>query len=143
VTVTAQQVTALRALLSRDPRYAELTGQLADGTQDGYGQLVIAAFTLAVRRRFAPAWQAADVIHYTAALRLRLRVSGVDLEPRPAEDLIQAALTGSPAPAYTSQTTAETLLLILADVVSDARVAPAGLDAFVAEARTRADTSRA
>jgi hypothetical protein len=138
VAITGHQVTALRALLNRDPGYEQLTAQLAEsGQEGGYGELVLAAFALAARRRFAPRWQAADIIEYTATLRIRLLRSGITLEPRIAEELIQRELEGKPA-AYNSTTLAETLLLVLTDLVTDVRVAPAGLDAFLREARMQA-----
>lgn len=137
--ITDQQMTALRALLDRDPCYEQLTEQLAaSGQEDGYGELILAAFALAVRLRFAPRWQVADIIDYTATLRIRLRRSDIALEPRVTEDLIQRELGGRPAAANDSTTLAETLLLVLTDLVTDVRVAPAGLDAFLAESRLRA-----
>jgi hypothetical protein len=124
-------------LLAGDPAYEPLTRQVAaTGQEDGYRDLILAALSLAARRRFGPGWQPADVIHYTASLRIRLRRHGIELEPRPAENLVQNALHGRPVTDRNATTLAETLILVLADLASDRRVTPDGLDAFIATART-------
>jgi hypothetical protein len=76
-----------------------------------------------------------------AALRARLRRAGVELDPRTAATLNQTALGREELsmPAGSPATSAEDLLLVLADLISDVSVAPGGLDAFVAEARMKAD----
>lgn len=133
--ITDRHVRALRALLGRDPEYEQLTRQLAeDEEEDGYGQLALAAFTRAVRRRFGRQWQPADVIGYVAALRARLLRSETELEPRITEDLIRQALEARPAPQRGSTAIAEALLLVLTDLAPG----PDGLDVFLHQARAEA-----
>jgi hypothetical protein len=140
--VSDRQMEALRALLEGDDRYEHLTREvLAEGNLTGYGDLGLAAFTIAARQRFPAGWSPGDVISYVAALRARLRRSGVELDPRTAETLIWQALGRDdlPLPAGSPVNAAEDLLLVLTDLVADVRVASTGLDALLADARMRAD----
>jgi hypothetical protein len=96
--VTDLQVAALRALLTDDPDYAMLTRQvIAEGQSDGYGELGLAAFRIAVAERFSAEWSPSDVIGYIAALRTRLHQADIELEPRTAEPSLPSCRE-APAP---------------------------------------------
>jgi hypothetical protein len=140
VRVTDDQVLALRAFLAFDLRYEPLTRQLAaEKRLAGYGELVYAAFRIAVRRRFGPAWTSAEVVRFVARVRINLRELGIDLEPNSAETLIRQAL-GDPVTSRASDDThAQVLLFVLGELISGEYLDEAHLDAFMAEARMTAD----
>jgi hypothetical protein len=140
MTVTDQQMATLRAFLEFDPEYQRLTRQLAaEGPLHGYGELVCAAVAGAVRRRFGPAWTSADVIRFTARLRISIRQGDIALDPHATESLIRQALGEQIASDYDDQTCADVFLVVLSELASSEHLDAAGLDEFLAEARTTAD----
>lgn len=64
--VSGQQAAALRAALALDAAQAQewRARLIGSGDLDGFSELVYAAFVVAVRRYFAPAWTRADVVRY-------------------------------------------------------------------------------
>jgi hypothetical protein len=140
VTVTDQQMATLRAFLDFDPEYQRLTRQLAaEGPLHGYGDLVCAAFVSAVWRRFGSAWTSADVIRFTALLRISIHRADIALDPHATEILIRQALGERVASDYDDQTCADVFLVVLSELASSEHLDAAGLDEFMAEARVTAD----
>ena len=138
--VTDEQVAALRAFLTFDPSYQRLAGELnTSGRARGFGELVYAAFVTAARRRFSPTWTSAQIVHFAAQLRVVLRAYDVDLDPRAIEILLRQALGEHVTSGYDDGTHALVMLFGLGELASDERLDEAGLDAFVADARTLAD----
>ena len=139
--VTDEQTAALRAFLSFDTSSERVTRDLADnGRLDGFGALAHAAFIIAVRRRFAPTWTSAQVVGFTARLRNSLRPHGIDLDPRATEILIRQALGDPVTGDHDDKTQARATTLVLVDLMADEQLDDDRLDAFMAEARTLADT---
>jgi hypothetical protein len=141
VPVTEEQVTALRAFLACDPSYERLARELfGSGRLQGFGELVYAAFVIAARRRFAPTWTSAQIVRFTAQARTGLRTHGVDLDPGATEILIRQALGDRVTSDHDDDTHAQVILFVLGELNCDERLDDAGLDAFLTEARTLADT---
>jgi hypothetical protein len=138
--VTDEQVRTLRAFLVFDPIYERLTHDLAaSGRWHGFPELVHSAFVTAVRRRFAPAWTSAQIVRFTAQVRNSLRPHGVDLDALATETLLRQAL-GDPVTSIHDDTThAEVTLYVLGELIASEHLDHAGLDAFLADARTLAD----
>jgi hypothetical protein len=69
--VSGQQVATLRAALASDAARAQewRAHLIRSGDLDGFSELVYAAFVVAVRRYFAPAWTRADVVRYVGSVR--------------------------------------------------------------------------
>ena len=138
--VTDEQVRTLRAFLVFDPVYERLTRELAaSGRWHGYPELVYSAFVTAARRRFAPTWTSAQVVRFTAQTRNGLRPHGVDLDPAATEVLIRQALGDRVSSNHDDTTHAQVMLYVLGELIASEHLDHAGLDAFLAEARTLAD----
>jgi hypothetical protein len=139
--VTDEQVAALRAFLALNPTEAGgLTRQLVEADHlDGYGELVYAAFVTAARRRFSPTCSVPDVIRFVAAVRTQLLEDGVDIHPRTSEILIRRAIGDRVTAELDKKASARAQLLLLGELISDERLAEAGLDAFLTQARSLAD----
>jgi hypothetical protein len=95
---------------------------------------------IAARRRFAPTWTSAQIVRFTAQARTGLRTHGVDLDPGATEILIRQALGDRVTSDHDDDTHAQVILFVLGELNCDERLDDAGLDAFLAEARTLADT---
>ena len=138
--VSGQQIAALRASLTLNTAQAqELQVSLIQGGDlHGFGELVYAAFLLAVRRRFGPACTRADVVRYVG----RVRAHGPkddDFDPLAAETLIVRALGGDPPPVADEEARAAAQAILLIALIVDLELDAAGLDRFLAEARELAD----
>jgi hypothetical protein len=140
--VTDGQAAALRAYLAPGPGPGEaerLYGQLAQaGGLDGYSEFALAAFVLAARRRFAPAWSRAEVIRFVAAVRGRL-AGGTDIAPLAAEMIIRAALGDEVMPVGDEDTRGAAQIILLPELITAGELDDAGLDDFIAAARAQAD----
>ncbi|MGI5223999.1 hypothetical protein [Actinoallomurus sp. CA-142502] len=141
MTVTDEQVAALRAFLASEPDEAErLTGQLVEADRlVGYGELVHAAFVTAVRRRFSPSWSIPEVIGLVATVRAQLLDDGIHIDPRTSESLMRHALGDAVATDLEKPATARAQVLLLGELIVDEGLDDAGLDEFLAQARTLAD----
>src|SRR5262245_41734714 len=76
-------------------RHKELSNQLhASGGLDGYGEVIGAAFLIAVRRQFEEqgGYSPEDVIRLVAETRVVLDLSGDVIDPRVAELVVRSAL---------------------------------------------------
>jgi hypothetical protein len=85
----------IRQLVRGDHRaYALVCSELDDTGWEGLGVVVGAVFFEAVRNCFNGGYSPADVIRFVAEFRAEIAESGFDVDPRPAEMLIRAVLTG-------------------------------------------------
>jgi hypothetical protein len=92
--VTADQVAALRAYLSRDNDEADrLNRELVEsGAAEGIAELVYAAFVIASRQKFPPGWSRGEVIRFVAQVRALLSERPDILDPLAAEHQLRRAL---------------------------------------------------
>lgn len=138
--VSGQQMAALRASLMLDaPQAQEWRTRLhQSGDLNGFGELVYAAFLLAVRRRFTPAWTRADVVRYVGRVRARGPADD-DIDPLAAETLILRALGAAVPLRADEEATAAAQTIVLVTLIADLGLDAEGLDQFLAEARELAD----
>lgn len=136
-----EQVASFRAFLSGDSEEGvRRTGRFVESRGvEGYGELVYAAFALAVRRRFAPSWTIADVVRSVAAARARLLDVDVDIDPRAAEVMIRRVLGDAVTGDFEDESKARAQVFVLLVLVDDEEFDDAGLDAFLADVRALAD----
>jgi hypothetical protein len=140
VPVTDDHVVTLRVFLVFDPIYERLTRDLADsGRWYGFVELVYSAFVAAARRRFAPTWTSAQVVRFTAQVRNGLRPHGVDLDPLATKILLRQALGDRVTSNHDDTTRAQVMLYVLGELIASEHLDDAGLDAFLAGARSLAD----
>lgn len=138
--VTDEQVRTLRAFLVFDPVYERLTRELAASDRwHGFPELVYSAFVTVVRHQFGPTWTSAQVVRFTAQMRNGLRPHGVDLDPITIEILIRQALGDRVSSNYEDTIHAQAMLYVLGELVASEHLGHAGIDTFLAEARTLAD----
>ena len=141
MTVTDEQVAALRSYLQGDPaEYLPAHQNLIDtGGAEGYGVLVYAAFVQAVRRTYGPTYDPADIIHFVADLRAFLSDLPDLIHPRAAENLIRRALGDPVTDDLDEETKARTQLVLLTVLAADAQLDGAALEEFLNTARTTAN----
>lgn len=91
---TAEQLDILRAMVTADfERHDELLGQVSsEGGWEGYGEVIGAAFYIAVRKQFPDGANPQGIIRLVADVRERLDRTGDDIDPRAAELLVRSAL---------------------------------------------------
>lgn len=65
---------------------------------EGLGELLLAAFTVAARRRFSPTWNPAEIVRFVAGVRSRTDEMAALLEPSAVENQLRLALGKSIAP---------------------------------------------
>jgi hypothetical protein len=137
VTVSAEDMAALRALLTGDSEpFTRLAAASHAGQDVRLGVLTTMAFAAAARSRFLAGWSRADVIRYVAQTRTRYGLD--DLIPSLAEDLLAAALGNQPLPAGAdSAATAYAQLALLKSLTDD--LGTPGLSQVLDEARVHAD----
>jgi hypothetical protein len=143
-------VTALRTFLSisrtdpgTDPREIarQLLAQLEASGVAGLEVLVLAAFTIAARRRFAPLWIPPDVIRYVARVRSDSADMAERLDGIAAENQLRIALGQHITPHPDMATRAEAQIFLLEALTAD--YADRDLDSLLAEARAMADQTLA
>jgi hypothetical protein len=139
--VTDEQVAALRAHLALNLDESEQLHQRLVQTGDvaGYGELVYAAFVMAVRWRFAPMWTVPDVVRFVVAARVRLSEDDIDIDPRASEALIRRALGEDVAAELDEEIRGRTQVFLMSELIFDEDLSNAGLDKFLAEARALAE----
>jgi hypothetical protein len=139
--VTDEQLAALRAFLTIDTEGTERLARhlMESGDVAGYGELVYAAFVAAVRRRFSPTWTLPKVIRFVAAARADLLQDGIEIDPRTAETLIRRALGDGIATRLEEEARVRAQIFLLIQLIDDEGLDDAGLDAFLAQARSLAD----
>jgi hypothetical protein len=139
-------VAALRMYLcvlhtDTDPDPAETGRQLvarikASGTA-GFEVLALAAFTVAARRHFAPAWRPADVIRYVARVRSDSAEMAAQLDAVAAENQLRIAL-GQKVPPHPDMAARGKAQMFLLDALT-AGYTGTDLDSLLSEARAMAD----
>lgn len=136
-----QHVAALRAFLAMESDYfSGISGRLIkDGDVADYGGLVYAAFVTAVRRRFAPTWTVPQVVRFVGEMRVDLLRDGIDIDPRTAEILVRRALGDGIDVRLEEEASARAQIFLLLVLIDDEGLDDAGLDAFLAQARSLAD----
>ncbi|MEV5710270.1 hypothetical protein [Actinoallomurus sp. NPDC052274] len=139
--VTEVQVASLRSFLAGDPgEGVQLTRRLVEsGHTEGYGELVYAAFVTAVRRRFSPTWTIPKIVRFVATARANLLGNDVEVDPQAAEAVIRRALGDSVATVSEDKATARAQIFLLFELIDDEELDSAGLDTFLAEARSLAN----
>jgi hypothetical protein len=135
------QVAALRAFLALEPHEAErLTKQLVETDRaEGYGELIYAAFVIAVRRRFSPTWTIHDIIRFVATARARLLDDEIAIDPRTAEILLRRALGESIATELDEEARARAQIFLLGELVVDEEFDDGELGEFLSQACALAD----
>jgi hypothetical protein len=141
VTVTDDQVAALRALLTDDML---LYRRLFDGldrtaAKKGYTALVTAAFAEAVERRFGQSHNPADIAGFVADIRVRSDRLARGIDPDVAERTILTALGKGSVQGLDRKSVTIAQLVLLAGVVADEHLNGDRLDVFLASARKLAD----
>ena len=139
--VNDEQVASLRAFLALEPdEGVRLTKDLLQaGDVDGYGELIYAAFVIAVRRHFNPTWTIPDLIRLVAAIRGRLLADEVEIDPRVTETLMRRALGDAVTGELDEEARARAQIFVLFDLILDEDLDDTELDEFLAMARTMAD----
>jgi hypothetical protein len=139
--VTDEQVATLRAHLAGDnDEYLRLWAQLdRQAAKTGYMALLAAAFFEAVDRRFTKNGTTTDVIQFVSSLRVRLGCDADAIDPTIAERLIKDALGRGSIDDLAEEEIVRTKVILLTALISDERLDDAGLDNFMATARTLGD----
>lgn len=137
---TDKQVAALYAHLALKPdEFMQLHEQLAQaGDVAGYGELVYAAFVVAVQRRFGPRWTVPDVIRFVVAARIRLGEVDIDIDPQASETLIRRALGENVPIELHEEAVGRAQIFLLSELISDEQLDDEGLAEFLAAARVLA-----
>jgi hypothetical protein len=91
---TSEQLTMLRAMVDGDfERHQQLSNALhASGGLDDYGEVIGAAFYIAVRKQFPERYSTEDVIRLVANTRTMVDQTGDVIDPHAAELVVRAAL---------------------------------------------------
>src|SRR5512142_803546 len=91
---TTEQLAMLRAMVDRDfDRHEEMSHALREsGGLDGYGEIIGAAFFVAIRMQFKDRYSPEDVIRLVADTRAVLDRTGDLIDPRAAELVVRSAL---------------------------------------------------
>lgn len=139
MTVTDGQVATLRAHLACD--FAELDEQRQQGAAngDGYQALIAAAMFRAARACF-PEADRREVVRFVADMRTRFDPEAID--PAVAERVLMAVVddASTDKPTDIDDATMVTVqVALLTALIDNARMDDAGLDGFLADARTLAD----
>jgi hypothetical protein len=91
---TPDQLAMLRAMAEGDfERQEEISHALrASGGLDGYGEVIGAAFFIAIHLQFQERYSPEDVINLVARARTKLDSTGDLIDPRAAELIVRSAL---------------------------------------------------
>lgn len=95
MSVTDTQMAALRTFLNHDADSMTLLAyQLGEEEMRGYVRLAEAALSVAARRRFAPRFTSADLVHYVASARIARLADGdsYDFDPVVGEEVLRFSL---------------------------------------------------
>lgn len=136
--VTDEHVAAVRAYLRGDEDTDRRLDRFSAQDAHAFAALVTAAFVEALRRRFPERWTPAVVIRFVASARSRIAEHAHEVDPRRAEALIRAAL-GDGDPAALDDETKALQAPLLLSLIQDENLDGPGLDAFLDDARTRAE----
>jgi hypothetical protein len=139
--VTDQQAATLHAQLAGDlTEYERLLAGL-DNKADalGYSALLTAAFRNAVDRRFTRDSTLDEVTDFVAGVRARSERLRDALDPRVAERVIVTTVGGNHVRDLAPAESNKMKMVLLTALVADMHLDHAGLDEFMAKARTFAD----
>jgi hypothetical protein len=120
-----------------DRRFAELR---QTGDIDGLGELLLSAFTIAARRRFAPMWYPSDIIRFVAQIRCIDPEGTSHLNAVVAENQLRIALGQQVAPHPDMEARGRAQMLLLG--VITVGYTHGGLDELMREAQVMASQSR-
>lgn len=139
--VTDEQIAPLRAQLSgRTEEHQRLFAQLSrEDKQTGYRALVTSAFMIAVQRRFSRETSPAALVEFVSEMRAHSDSLAEKIDPRVAERVLRAVYTNDRLSDLDARAVWQTQLLLLAGLVSSARLDESSLDELLAEARKLAD----
>lgn len=141
MTVTDQQFATLRALLAGNfDEHRKLLSRLnQDADREGYSALIAAAFFVAADRRFAARHAQADIVEFVASARASSDDAAEKIDPLLAERMIRGVFEDETVDDVSDQAIVETQILLLAALVSEAKLDESSLDEFLAESRKLAD----
>ena len=106
----------------------------------GYNRLILVAFCQAVGRRFHARYTLTDIVEYVAEVRTRLRNPNRGIDPNIAERLIRKALGEGTLQGTDKKAFIYTAGVLLLALIMDEELDGPALDAFLAGARTMADS---
>jgi hypothetical protein len=139
--VTDQQYATLRALLTGDfDLHRNLRSQLTqDADSESYSALIAAAFFLAADKRFARHHTTADIVEFVASARSTSEDAAKGIDPLLAERMIRGVFEDESVDGVSGQIIVENQVLLLAALVSEARLDENGVDQLLNESRVLAD----
>lgn len=108
---------------------------------EGLGELLLAAFTVAARRRFSPTWSQAEIIRFVAGVRSRSDQMAALLSPLAAERQLRSALGQEVTPYPDMETRGRAQMTLLGVLTSD--YTSHELAAMLSDARTLAEEATA
>ena len=143
VFIADDHVKALRSMLAGDmDQYDELADRIERSDSPLYFNVLIAsAFAVAVHRRFGQGYTASDIILFVADERTRHDDSADDFEPRVAERMVLAVLSGEPVHDIDDEAKADAQIALLLGLVDDEDLDDKGLDRLVEESRKAAEAA--
>ena len=106
---------------------------------EGLGELLLAAFTVAARRRFSPTWSPAEIVRFVADVRSSSDEMAALLAPSAAENQLRLALGARIAPYPDMEARGRAQMLLLGALTRD--YTPHDLAALLSDARVLADES--
>lgn len=134
--ISDQQVAVLRALLSGDDGHRAALADLSRDDNAGYSALLAGAFVVAVDRRFTTGTARSEVIGFVANVRSRSGEAADIVDPGTAEAMIIGVVNPDVFPDVDAGVLLAHQNVLAAALVADERLDAAGLDAFLAEARS-------
>jgi hypothetical protein len=139
--ITEEQMAALRTLLARDfDAHRRVIAQISQsGEWAGYNELITAAFSEAVDRRFGHQYTLTGIVEFVADVRTRFEDPGQGIDPGIAERLIRKALGEGTVTGIDKKALIHTEGILLSALIMDEHLDAAGLDGFLASAREMAD----
>jgi hypothetical protein len=139
--VTDEQVAALRAQLSgRTEEHQRLFSALSEeDVRTGYRALVSGAFMIAAEQRFGRQTTPAALAEFVAELRAGYESVAAKLDPRTAERVLRAAYTSDRLSDLDPRAVWQARVLLLAGMVSSARLDSQALEDLLSQARKLAD----
>jgi hypothetical protein len=139
--VTDQQAATLHAQLAGNfAEYEHLLADLDSQTDNrGYSALLTAAFHNAVDQRFTRDSTLDEVTAFVADVRARSERLRDALDPRIAERVLVTAVGGDYVRGLGPTESNKMKMVLLTSLVADMHLDEAGLDEFIAKARTLAD----
>jgi hypothetical protein len=104
---------------------------------EGLGELLLAAFTIAARRRFSPTWSPAEIVRFVADVRSRSSEMAALLQPVAAENQLRIALGNAETPYPEMEARGRAQMVLLNALTSN--YSPQELAALLSDARALAE----